>query len=54
MMMSMITTLSSVYISKLKLRRTKLAGNILLSRKGNIRNIFLGIIKKSRGGGREF
>jgi len=55
MMMSMITTLSSVCISKLKSRRTKLTGNNLPQRKGNISNIFLGIIKESVGrGGGEF
>jgi hypothetical protein len=49
MMSSVISTPSSIYISKLKSRRAKLAGNILLMRKGNIRNIFLGIIKESWG-----
>jgi hypothetical protein len=47
MVSSMKIIFSSVYISKLKSRRTKLAGNILLKRKGNIRNIFLGNSKES-------
>jgi hypothetical protein len=49
---SIITTLSSIYILKLQSRRTELAGNILLMRGGNIRNVFLGIIKESWGGRR--
>jgi hypothetical protein len=35
---------------KVKIKKTKFAWNILLKRKGKMRNIFVGIIKETWGG----